>query len=766
MGNLLVVYDTFDRLETARRSIAAQMLEEKHLLEKSKQRFLRTRTDLLRNMTSKMHAACATYSADYEELVKHRHFLEKEILKLEPKIETAERFNQALLGQISYVRNYGPLIAEKLHSEEEQLLLMRQQKAELELKMDTLAVKLEEALRTQDRGRDSMRRKRSLAYDELDTSQRTVIETRDNAAKRRTEILQWEAKRDGLSEKLHKLQISASSLKHLVDQLQSIIAEQKTAAETNLTFLQDELVRYEEKREREDQEELAALLASGASETSLPAHLAKKYLTKEQRLERLRKRKVRRQRKEKQLEEKQQKQTKTLEKNTAKMRAIIREASERIAEMQQERLSLDPLVDRLNVLEETFQNEILEKEEMRMSLHGEMQRKTEELHEAQQKLEALQSSFKAKLDNKRRELNVVRAKRIHQEKLIKELTKKDAKQRKRLTSQLEKAQSELEIAVEKNQIAKRKHETIQQQNADTEAELNELNLAIKTAYNLIPGDEAQRRALEEELNIKISTYTHDLHRRYELIQDKADLCAQFTREIAAMRQDYHQTVAELRRWVCVEIADEKMRFYKAFSGYRLLMWHYRRFMAVREYLVRSANEARRAEQERVKEFWQEARQERTSLAATVKENFRVARRFYHLNVAYHILHIENIRGYFRNYAADDNYQSAVEIASADKLYNVNINAELAQRQKYWTWTLSTYYSHFMQYLQNIVDTQEHTLQSSDRIWEKMNSDVVQRQNITVDESVKRLLNDDFRAGWSWLHSPPEAGDGCRWSNED
>ncbi|GAV08374.1 hypothetical protein RvY_18079 [Ramazzottius varieornatus] len=49
------IFDTFDRLETARRMAASQLLAEKHNFRQTKDSFLRTRTYLLERVTQDIH---------------------------------------------------------------------------------------------------------------------------------------------------------------------------------------------------------------------------------------------------------------------------------------------------------------------------------------------------------------------------------------------------------------------------------------------------------------------------------------------------------------------------------------------------------------------------------------------------------------------------------------------------------------------------------------------------------------------------------------
>lgn len=198
-------------------------------------------------------------------------------------------------------------------------------------------------------------------------------------------------------------------------------------------------------------------------------------------------------------------------------------------------------------------------------------------------------------------------------------------------------------------------------NRELHTELDELTLAIKLAYEFIPTDEAKRRSKELELLQKKEQFEKSLKKQHDRIVDKADLCEQFIKEREFLRQQYCNDVQQLKKLVLHDIQEEKLEYHKAFRCYQTLMFFYRRFLSTRDMLVKYGEDARAADQARVKEMWKRAAEERNGLADAAALNLREFKTFYNLNVTYHVLHIKNTRENVQKYAVLDDYENVMEV---------------------------------------------------------------------------------------------------------
>lgn len=74
---IFFVYDTFDRLETARRAIASQILQERDLLVKAKKRFIQTRAHLHQGSITKIHSGDYSFFESFETKIPKKSWKKK-----------------------------------------------------------------------------------------------------------------------------------------------------------------------------------------------------------------------------------------------------------------------------------------------------------------------------------------------------------------------------------------------------------------------------------------------------------------------------------------------------------------------------------------------------------------------------------------------------------------------------------------------------------------------------------------------------------------
>ncbi|OQV20375.1 hypothetical protein BV898_05662 [Hypsibius exemplaris] len=299
------VCDAFERLETARRTEAIRLLEEKKHFQQVKRNFLQTRTDLLNNIALAVHLATTRYAKEYEELDRHRSFLEKEIENIKPKIDIAERINNALNAKVSFVQNYGPMIDEKLRAEEAELAQMRSQKASLESKIEEMGSAVEEVLVKQDAARLEIQVRKNDLISRLEDKLQLLAIHRDERQDRRKHPIQHQ--RDFLRAQCDELRPRVEEFRRLNAEVSHLVAQNKI--ETDLTLLN---LKTEHAKQ----------------EAELP------ILTKEQLREKLLKQKARREKKERDRLEKELRKKQALERNFERMRAQMKEADDHLKAQQ------------------------------------------------------------------------------------------------------------------------------------------------------------------------------------------------------------------------------------------------------------------------------------------------------------------------------------------------------------------------------------------------------------------------------------------------
>ncbi|OQV20376.1 hypothetical protein BV898_05663 [Hypsibius exemplaris] len=410
----------------------------------------------------------------------------------------------------------------------------------------------------------------------------------------------------------------------------------------------------------------------------------------------------------------------------------------------------------MGFLEETFQLEFNEKTARKDELTLEFAQKGEEVEENKQKLIQLEAQFKVKIAAQKNEMEKARKLRRQQEKLLKDGKKHNRKERKRIEQELADQRARLEEAKRFLQGTLAAHKRTIHQNQEVKAELAEIHLAVKIIYELLPGDEERRHLAEDELLQKSSAAVAIFRVRYDRLVDQISLCSQFAADKAKMRVQFADELRELRRVVLIELQDCKVQFHVDFSAYQMLMWHRRRSDRLRSSVMEYGHEQRTREQQRAKVMSEYAREKRRELEEAVTANFRASRKYYHLNVIHHILHVESVRKFLQNHAVEDGYKSAIELLASEKIFKVYMQEELAEREHFWCARMKRYARHLNGNLSTLTGIHEEMLVRSDDMWDSLKSEVIEKQKLKLQGDVEQLFEEKLRKSWTWVQKDSQA----------